>query len=163
MVDRKAVEGYAFAGGFEAVLACDMVVAARDAKFGISEVKRGLAATGGGLYRLPRKIPINIAMEMALTGDAIDGERAATLGLVNRLTESGDALEEALRLAASIVANAPLSVVTSKLVVNAQQDWNLDERVFQQNKLAGHVLQSEDAREGAAAFVEKRPPHWKSR
>ena len=158
-----AVEGYALAGGFEAVLACDMVVAARDAKFGISEVKRGLAATGGGLYRLPRKIPINMAMEMALTGDAIDGERAATMGLVNRLTEPGGALEEALRLAVSIVVNAPLSVAVSKQVINSQQDWCLDEMVFQQHKLAGHVLQSEDAREGAAAFIEKRSPRWTGR
>lgn len=158
-----AVEGHALAGGFEAVLACDMVVAARNAQFGISEVKRGLAAAGGGLYRLPRKIPINIAMEMALTGDAIDGECAAKLGLVNRLTEPGGALEEALRLAASIVANAPLSVAVSKQVINSQQDWHLEEMVGQQNKLAGHVLQSEDAREGAAAFIEKRPPRWMGR
>ena len=158
-----AVEGYALAGGLEAALACDLVVAARDARFGISEVKRGLAATGGGLYRLPRKIPINIAMEMALTGEPIDGERAAALGLVNRLTAPGDALDEARRLAATIVANAPLSVAASKRVVIAQQDWQLDEMVSRQDEIAGHLLRSEDAREGAAAFAEKRPPRWRGR
>lgn len=158
-----AVEGYALAGGLEATLACDLVVASRSARFGISEVKRGLAATGGGLYRLPRKVPMNIAMEMALTGEPITGERAAQLGLVNRLTEPGDALEEARRLAAQIAANAPLSVAASKAVVLQQQDWLLREIVDRQRDVAGHVIKSEDAKEGARAFYEKRKPQWQGR
>ncbi len=158
-----AVEGYALAGGLEATLACDLVVASRSARFGISEVKRGLAATGGGLYRLPRKVPMNVAMEMALTGEPIDGERAAVLGLVNRLTEPGEALAEARRLAAQIAANGPLAVAASKAVVLQQQDWLLGEIVERQREVAGHVIESEDAKEGARAFYEKRKPQWQGR
>lgn len=155
-----AVEGYALAGGLEAALACDLVVASRTAKFGISEVKRGLAATGGGLYRLPRKIPMNVAMEMALTGEPITGERASQIGLVNRLTEPDGALAEARRLALQIVANGPLAVVASKAVILRQQDWLLGEIVERQREVAGHVFRSEDAKEGARAFYEKRSPKW---
>ena len=158
-----AVEGYALAGGFEAMLACDLTVASRDAKFGIPEVKRGLAAAAGGLMRLPRVIPQRIAMEMALTGDMISAERAAQYGLVNILTEPGQALAEARRLAARIIANAPLSVAASKRVIVEQRDWSIAEMFERQLAITAPVLASEDAREGARAFAEKRPPDWKGR
>ena len=158
-----AVEGYALAGGFEAMLACDLTVASRDAKFGIPEVKRGLAAAAGGLMRLPRVIPQRIAMELALTGDMISAERAAQYGLVNILTEPGQALAEARRLAARIIANAPLSVAASKRVIVEQRDWSIAEMFERQLAITAPVLASEDAREGARAFAEKRPPDWKGR
>lgn len=156
-----AVEGYALAGGFEAVLACDLTVAARNAQFGLPEAKRGLAAAAGGLLRLPRLIPPRIAMELALTGDMISAERAAHYGLVNILTEPGEALQEAKRLAARIIANAPLSVAASKRVIVEQRDWPLAEMFSRQQEITGGLLQSADAREGAAAFAEKRKPNWK--
>jgi enoyl-CoA hydratase len=156
-----AVEGYALAGGFEAVLACDLTVAARNAQFGLPEAKRGLAAAAGGLLRLPRLIPPRIAMELALTGDMISAERAALYGLVNILTEPGEALQEAKRLAARIIANAPLSVAASKRVIVEQRDWPLAEMFSRQQEITGGLLQSADAREGAAAFAEKRKPNWK--
>lgn len=158
-----AVEGYALAGGFEAMLACDLVVAARDAKFGIPEVKRGLAAAAGGLLRLPRLIAPRVAMELALTGDMIDAERALALGLINRMTEPGGALAEARLLAQRIIANAPLSVAASKKVIVEQRDWPLDEMFARQQVVTAPVLASADAREGAAAFAEKRAPDWKGR
>ena len=158
-----AVEGYALAGGFEAVLACDLVVAARNAQFGIPEVKRGLAAAAGGLLRLPRLMPPRIAMELALTGEMLSAERAAQFGLVNVLTEPGQAVDEAKKLAAKIIANAPLSVAASKRVIVEQRDWPLAEMWERQQAITDPVLKSEDAREGAAAFKEKRAPKWKSR
>jgi enoyl-CoA hydratase len=156
-----AVEGYALAGGFEAMLACDLAVAARNAQFGIPEVKRGLAAAAGGLMRLPRLIPPRIAMELALTGDMFSAERAAQYGLVNVLTEPGEALAEAKRLAAKIIANAPLSVAASKRVIVESRDWPLTEMFARQQEITGPVLNSADAREGAGAFAEKRAPNWK--
>jgi enoyl-CoA hydratase len=158
-----AVEGYALAGGFEAMLACDLTVAARDAKFGIPEVKRGLAAAAGGLMRLPRLIPPRIAMELALTGDMIAAERLAQFGLINTLTEPGQALAEARRLALRIIANAPLSVAASKRVINEQRDWPTPEMFTRQQEITAPVLASADAREGAAAFAEKRAAQWKGR
>lgn len=158
-----AVEGYALAAGFEAVLACDLVVAARDAQFGLPEAKRGLAAIAGGLLRLPRVIPKTIAMELALTGAMISAERLERFGLINRLTEPGSALEAAMALAQEIVANAPLSVDVSKRVINDQADWSRDEMFARQAEVAGHILGSEDAKEGARAFAEKRPPKWTGR
>ena len=158
-----AVEGWAVAGGMEACLACDLVVASRSARFGIPEVKRGLAATGGGLWRMPRLIAPHIAMELALTGDPMDAERAERHGLVNRLVEPGEALAEAKALAARIADNGPLSVAASKAVMIAQWDWAADEAYDKQMEIAGHVIDSEDAKEGAAAFVEKRKPVWKGR
>ncbi len=158
-----AVEGYALAGGCEAMLACDMTVAARNAQFGIPEVKRGLAAGAGGLLRLPRLIPPRIAMELALTGDMISAERAERYGLVNILTEPGEALAEAKRLAARIVCNAPLSVAASKRVIVEQRDWTQAEMFERQQAITGPVIASEDAREGSAAFAEKRPPQWRGR
>ncbi len=155
-----AVEGYALAGGFESVLACDLVVAARDAQFGLPEVKRGLAAAAGGLLRLPRLLPPRIAMEIALTGDFVSAERLAQFGMINVLTEPGGALEAAKALARRIIANAPLSVAASKRVMVEQQDWPLDEMFARQQAITGPVLASADAREGAAAFAERRPPVW---
>jgi enoyl-CoA hydratase len=158
-----AVEGYALAGGFEAVLACDLVVAARTAQFGLPEAKRGLAAAAGGLIRLPRIIPERVAMEMALTGDPVSAEFLHAHGLVNRVTETGGALDEAHRLARRIVANAPLSITASKRVIREQRDWPTGESFARQDEITVSVLASEDAREGARAFTEKREPRWSGR
>ncbi|HJE60167.1 MAG TPA: crotonase/enoyl-CoA hydratase family protein [Nocardiopsis listeri] len=156
-----AVEGYALAGGFEAVLACDLVVAAEDAKFGIPEVKRGLVAGAGGLLRLQHRIPRNIAMEFALTGDFVDAERLERLGLVNQVTASGGALEGAKALAARITPNGPLALKVSKEIFQSSDDWSTDQMWDKQNELAGPVFVSQDAMEGAVAFAEKRAPVWK--
>ena len=155
-----AVEGYALAGGFESMLACDLVVASRTALFGLPEVKRGLAAAAGGLLRLPRLIPQRIAMEMALTGDMVSAERLHQYGLINTLVEPGQALEEAMKLARRIVANAPLSVAASKRVIHEQRDWPMAEMFARQDAITAPVLKSLDAREGARAFAEKRAPKW---
>ncbi|MFD6099902.1 crotonase/enoyl-CoA hydratase family protein [Nocardiopsis flavescens] len=156
-----AVEGYALAGGFEAVLACDLVVAAEDARFGIPEVKRGLVAGAGGLMRLQHRIPRNLAMEFALTGDFVEAPRLAELGLVNRLTAPGGALEGAGELAARVAANGPLAVRVSKQIMTESQDWSTAQMWERQNELAGPVFVSRDAMEGAAAFAEKRDPVWR--
>ncbi|MGQ2993348.1 crotonase/enoyl-CoA hydratase family protein [Variovorax sp.] len=158
-----AVEGYALAGGFELVLACDMVVAAENAQFGVPEVKRGLAATAGGLVRLPRQLPYRIALELALTGDMFPAARAYHYGLVNRLAAPGEALAEARRLAQTIAANGPLSVAASKRVVVESQDWPAAELWERQAALTEHVFSSADAREGSAAFAEKRKPVWQGK
>lgn len=158
-----AVEGWALAGGFESVLACDLVVAARDARFGLPEARRGLAAAAGGLLRLPRVIPPRIALEMALTGDDVDASFLATHGLVNRLVEPGEAVAEATRLARRIIANAPLSVAASKRVITEQRDWSTAESFDRQEEITRAVLDSDDAREGARAFAEKRDPVWRGR
>ncbi|CAL9453594.1 Carnitinyl-CoA dehydratase [Nocardiopsis dassonvillei] len=156
-----AVEGYALAGGFEAVLACDLVVAAEDASFGIPEVKRGLVAGAGGLLRLQHRVPRNLAMEFALTGDFVGAPRMAELGLVNKVTAPGGALEGARELAARVAANGPLAVRVSKQIITASDDWSTAEMWERQNELAGPVFVSHDAMEGAAAFAEKRAPVWK--
>ena len=157
-----AVEGYALAGGFECALVCDLMVAARDASFGLPEVKRGLVAGAGGLIRLPRLIPQRIAMEAALTGDMISAERLYQYGLINTLVEPGQALEEAKKLARRIIANAPLSVAASKRVIVEQRDWPIAEMFERQAGITDPVLKSADAREGASAFAERRAPVWKS-
>jgi enoyl-CoA hydratase len=157
-----AVEGYALAGGLELMIACDLVVAHAGAKFGIPEVKRGLVAGAGGVMMLPDQIPERIAMELALTGDFIDAGRAYELGLINRVVE-GPALEGALELANRIVANGPLAVRVSKQIVRDSRGWPMDERYDRQGPLIGQVFVSEDAREGAAAFAEKRKPNWKGK
>ncbi|RKS71072.1 short chain enoyl-CoA hydratase [Actinomadura pelletieri DSM 43383] len=155
-----AVEGYALAGGCELALACDMIVAARDARFGLPEPKRGLIAAGGGLLRLPRRIPFHIAMEIALTGDAYPAERMAELGFVNRLTEPGGALAAARELAATIAGNAPLSLTATKRMIVESADWTSDDMWRRQQEIALPVITSRDAREGPTAFAEKRRPNW---
>lgn len=154
-----AVDGYALAGGFEIALACDMIVANVDSKFGIPEVKRGLAAAAGGLVRLPRQIPQRLAMELALTGDFISAARAYEMGLINRIVP-GVALDGALELAQAISANGPLAVAASKQVIREQQDWSQADQWAKQFELTAAVFTSNDAREGAAAFAQKRAPNW---
>jgi enoyl-CoA hydratase len=158
-----AVEGYALAGGFETAISCDLIVAAEDAKFGIPEVKRGLAAGAGGLVKLPKQIPSRLAMELALTGDFISAQRAYEIGLINQVVASGGALEAAKALAVKIAANGPLAVARSKEVVAAAQDWDSDEMFARQQPLLEEVMRSEDAIEGAMAFAEKRAPVWKGK
>ena len=159
-----AVEGWALAGGCEVVLSCDLIVASREAKFGIPEVKRGLVAGAGGLLRLPKRIPYHLAMEFAITGEPVDAETAKSYGLVNRLADPGKALDVALELAALVSANGPLAVATTKEIVRkASSDWTEDEAWAKQGELLPPVFASEDAREGATAFAEKRPPVWKGR
>jgi enoyl-CoA hydratase len=158
-----AVEGYALAGGCEIALACDLVVAANDAKFGIPEVKRGLVAAAGGLLRLPRRIPYQIAMELALTGAFLEAPRAHAYGLVNRLTEHGAALAAARDLAAAIAANGPLAVRATKHIVSHADQWPVAEFWQRQQAIVAPVFTSADAREGAIAFAEKRPPRWTGR
>jgi len=158
-----AVEGFAVAGGLEIALACDLLVAAKGAKLGIPEVKRSLIAAAGGLLRLPRVLPRNIAMELALTGDPITAERGYELGLVNRLAEPGEALAVALELAAQITPNAPLALAGSKKILVDSVDWPEAEFWARQGEIVGPVVTSQDAREGATAFAEKRAPVWKGK
>jgi enoyl-CoA hydratase len=158
-----AVEGFAVAGGLEVALSCDLIVAARGARLGIPEVKRSLVAAGGGLLRLPRVLPRNVAMELALTGDPIDAERGYELGLVNRLAEPGRALEAALELAETIAANGPLALAATKRILVESVGWPDSEFFARQLEIVGPVSGSEDAREGAVAFAEKRAPVWKGR
>ena len=158
-----AIEGYALAGGLELAISCDLLVSADNAKFGIPEVKRGLAAAAGGLMKLPRQIPSRIAMELALTGEFIDASRAKELGLINEIVPAGTALEAAKVLAAKIVANGPLAVAVSKQVVLESADWDSDTMWQKQQELVMPVFVSEDAIEGATAFAEKRAPNWKGK
>ncbi|MDO9457612.1 crotonase/enoyl-CoA hydratase family protein [Nocardioides sp.] len=155
-----AVEGYAVAGGFELLLACDLVVAAETAKLGVPEVKRGLVAGAGAAMLLPQRIPQAIALEMLLTGEPITAARAADLGLVNRVVPEGTALDAALALAATIAANGPLAVATTKQVALESPDWSHAERWTKQGEMMMPVFGSADATEGATAFAEKRPPRW---
>jgi enoyl-CoA hydratase len=159
-----AVEGFALAGGTELVLACDLVVAGRSAKFGIPEVKRGLAAGAGGLFRLPRRVPYQVAMELALTGDSFTAEDGYRYGFVNRLVDDGNALSSALELAEKITANGPLAIAASKQVIAASSGWGSDEEAFdKQGELLAPVFVSKDAIEGATAFAEKRAPVWQGK
>ena len=158
-----AVEGYALAGGCEVALACDMVVAAENARFGIPEVTRGLVAAAGGLLRLPQRIPYQVAMEYALTGAMMDAPRAHELGLVNRLTPAGEALAGALDLARAVAKNAPLAVRITKQVIVSSQAWSPEEMWQRQGEAIAPIFTSEDAREGARAFAEKRAPNWQGR
>jgi enoyl-CoA hydratase len=155
-----AVEGYALAGGFEIVLACDLVVAARGATFGLPEVRRGLVAAGGGLLRLPRRIPYHLAMEMSLLGSHVPAPRLHELGLVNRLVDDGDALVVAEEMAGELAANGPLAVAATKQIIASGGDWTAEEAFERQALVADPVAASADAREGATAFAEKRAPVW---
>jgi len=158
-----AIEGFAVAGGLEIALACDLIVAAEGAKLGIPEVKRGLVAAGGALLRLPQRIPYHVAMELALTGDPIRAQRAAELGIVNRVAPPGGALDAAVALAEAVAANGPLATAASKRILVEAAGWGPDEQWQRQAEIAGPVLSSEDAREGATAFSEQRDPVWNGR
>jgi enoyl-CoA hydratase len=155
-----AVEGWAIGGGTEMVLACDLVVAARDATFGLFEVTHGLVPPEGGIVRLPERLPRNVALELLLTGDPLTAIRAEQLGLVNHVVEPGQALTEALRLAAKIAANAPLAVAAIKRTVNERTAFGDSEAFAHQDRIVAPVLTSADAQEGARAFAEKRTPNW---
>jgi enoyl-CoA hydratase len=157
-----AVDGYALAGGMELALACDMIVANKDAKFGIPEAKRGLVAAGGGVVQLPRLLPRPLAMELALTGDPIGAQRAYDLGLVNRVS-CGPAIEAARELANVIAQNGPLALAASKGIIRDSWLWPADKVNENQTPYIAHVFASEDAREGASAFAEKRKPNWKGK
>jgi enoyl-CoA hydratase len=158
-----AVEGWALAGGFELLLACDLVVAAETARFGVPEVTRGLVAAAGAALQLPRRLPLAIAMELLLTGEPLSARRAAEIGLVNRVTPEGEALAGALALAETIAANGPLAVAATKAIARGTGDWTSDEGWARQAELMAPVFASDDAREGATAFAEKRPPVWRGR
>ncbi|MEU6561522.1 crotonase/enoyl-CoA hydratase family protein [Nocardia nova] len=155
-----AVDGFALAGGFEIVLACDLVVASKSSVFGLPEVRRGLAAAGGGLLRLRERLPYHIAMELVLTGDTFDAQAAYDYGLVNRLTEPGRALPAALELAEAMAGNAPLAMAASKRVFIESREWTDAEGFDRQEAYVDPVRRSKDAREGATAFAEKRAPVW---
>lgn len=157
-----AIDGYALAGGMELALSCDLIVANSGSKFGIPEVKRGLAAAAGGLIKLPRQIPPRIAMELALTGDFIDAKRAYELGFVNRIVE-GPAIEGAKELARAVAANGPLALIASKAIVRDSHEWTEADMWEKQQDYIAPVFSSSDAREGAAAFAEKRKPNWQGK
>ncbi|HLQ52742.1 MAG TPA: crotonase/enoyl-CoA hydratase family protein [Streptosporangiaceae bacterium] len=156
-----AVEGYALAGGFELVLACDLVVASEEAKFGLPEVTRGLVAGAGGLLRLPRRIPYHLAMEITLTGGHFPAARLRDAGLVSRLVPAGRALAGARELAARVARGAPLAVAASKRVIVESADWDAAEAFARQSEIISAVFTSADAMEGAVAFAEKRAPAWR--
>jgi enoyl-CoA hydratase len=156
-----AVEGYALAGGFELVLACDLVVAGEAAKFGLPEVRRSLVAGAGGLLRLPKRIPYHLAMEIALTGEHYSAARLHQAGLVNQLVPAGEALTAARELAARISLGGPLALTATKRVIAESGDWKSAEAFRRQAEIITPVFTSADAREGALAFAEKRQPVWR--
>jgi enoyl-CoA hydratase len=158
-----AVEGWALAGGFELVLACDLVVAGRTARFGVPEVKRSLVAAGGAALLLPRRVPYAVALELLLTGEPVDADRAYAVGLVNRVVDEGGAVEAAVELASLIAGNGPLAVAATKQIAAATRDWSADEGWARQDEITGPVFASEDAREGSVAFTERRAPVWRGR
>jgi enoyl-CoA hydratase len=158
-----AIEGFAVAGGLEIALACDLIVAAKGAKLGIPEAKRSLVAAGGALLRMPRRMPYHVVMELALTGDTMPAERFHEFGLVNTLAEPGGAVDGALELAGRLARNGPLALIASKQILQEQFDWSSAEMWEKQGAISGPVFGSEDSREGAAAFKEKRDPVWKGR
>ncbi len=158
-----AVEGYAIGGGLELCLSCDLIVAARNAQLGLPEVRHNVVAIGGGLFRLPRRIPYHIAMELALSGKFKDAAFFERLGLINRLVEPGQALEAALAFADELMANGPTALAASKEIMFQAANWTDDAGWAQQMPIADRALQSEDRTEGLKAFAEKRKPVWKGR
>src|SRR2546428_10303783 len=156
-----AIEGFALAGGMEIALACDLIVAAKGAKLGIPEAKRSLVAAGGALLRLPRRMPYHVVMELALTGDPQPAERFHHFGVVNRLAEPGAAVDVALELARRLAQNGPLALPASQQILQEQWDWSSAEMWEKQIAISGPVFASEDAKEGASAFKEKRDPVWR--
>ncbi|MGJ3190127.1 crotonase/enoyl-CoA hydratase family protein [Paenarthrobacter sp. FR1] len=155
-----AVEGYAYAGGFELALACDLIVASSAAAFALPEVKRGLIAAGGGLLRLPDRLPYHIAMELALLGEPIAAPRLAELGLINRVTDPGKALDAALELAGKIQLNGPVALKTAKRIISESRFAASEERFAIQEEIVAPLRSGPEAREGALAFVERRDPAW---
>lgn len=155
-----AVEGSALGGGFEIVLACDLIVAARSATFGLPEVKRGLVAGAGGLMRLPRKVPQSLATELALTGRKLPAEEAHAVHLVSLLVDDGQAVDRAVQLGQQIAENAPLAVQASKRIIADSRLWSDDEEFKLQQQISRPLSTTSDAREGATAFAEKRRPVW---
>ncbi|MEV7094294.1 crotonase/enoyl-CoA hydratase family protein [Amycolatopsis sp. NPDC051045] len=151
-----AVEGFAMGGGFELALGCDLIVAGEDSRFGLPEVKRGLIAAGGGVIRLPKRIPHHLAMEFLLTGEPVTGRRAGELGLVNRVTPDGDAAAVALQLAEKLAENAPLALAAVKKIVRGSEA----EAFAVQREETKKLMQSADVREGMTAFAERRAPKW---
>ncbi len=158
-----AVDGHAVAGGTEIVLSCDLVVASSIAKFGLPEVKRSLVAAAGGLVRLPRVLPPNIAMEFAITGDTLSAERAHHFGLVNELCRPGEAVASACALAERICANAPLAVRESRRLILEAPGQTDREGITEGGRATNRLASTEDFTEGPRAFIEKRPPVWKGR
>jgi enoyl-CoA hydratase len=158
-----AVEGPALAGGLEIVLSCDLLVASKASRFGIPEVKRSLVAAAGGVFRLPRVLPHNVALELALTGDPIDAERAYQLGLVNVLAEPGTAIEAALGLAERISACAPVAVQKTRALIHELADADDETGLRRSNEVMFELMNTEDFSEGLTAFIEKRPPAWKGK
>jgi enoyl-CoA hydratase len=158
-----AIEGFAVAGGMEIALSCDLIVAAKGAKLGIPEAKRSLVAAGGALLRLPRRMPYHMVMELALTGDTMPAERFHDFGVVNRLADPGSAVDVALELAAELARNGPLALAASKQILQEQFDWSSEDMWAKQGAISGPVFASEDAKEGANAFKEKRDPVWQGR
>jgi len=158
-----AVEGYAVGGGFELCLSCDLIVAARTAKFGLPEVRHNVVAIGGGLFRLPRRMPYHLVMELALTGEFRDAEFFHRHGGVNRMVETGQALEAAVDWAQALLVNGPTALAATKEIVRHSADWTDEEAWAGQMAYAHRALESEDRKEGLAAFAEKRKPVWKGR
>jgi len=158
-----AVEGWALGGGFEMALSCDLIVAAQDAKFGLTEVKRGLIAGEGGVIRLPQRLPYHVALKVLLTGEPMSAIDANRYGLISEMTAPGGALAGAQELAQRIAVNAPLALAKVKQVVREVQGLNDTEAFARQNTEAHSLLDTEDAHEGAVAFAEKRAPVWRGR
>lgn len=158
-----AVEGFAVGGGFELCLACDLIVASRAAQFGLPEVRHNVVAIGGGLFRLPQRMPYHLAMELALTGEFRDAEFFRQQGIVNRISEPGTALNVALELAQALLANGPTALAATKEIIRRSSGWTEEDAWHEQMTYARVALESEDRKEGLRAFAEKRRPVWRGK